>query len=61
MLAIPVTWFPAAAFGVALAITALRAVRSLAARRRARATQASGTAIALGTDSRGRAVSIGLT
>jgi type IV secretory pathway TraG/TraD family ATPase VirD4 len=58
LLAVPVTWLPAAAVGVALAVSAVRAVRSLAARRQARAAHASGAAIALGTDARGRAVAI---
>jgi conjugal transfer pilus assembly protein TraD len=58
LLAIGVTWLPAAAVAAALAVTAARAVWSLAARQRARTASVSGGAIALGTDSRGRAVSI---
>jgi type IV secretory pathway TraG/TraD family ATPase VirD4 len=58
MLAIPLSWLPAAAAGVALAVTAVRAGRSLAPARRARTASASEAAIELGTDSRGRPVSI---
>jgi conjugal transfer pilus assembly protein TraD len=58
MFALPVPWAPAAVAGVALALTAARVARSLAARRRARSVAASATAIAIGTDARGRRVSI---
>jgi conjugal transfer pilus assembly protein TraD len=58
LLAIPVSWLPAAAVGVALAVTAVRASTALAARRRARTASASRGAIGLGTDSRGRPVSL---
>jgi hypothetical protein len=58
LLAAPVTWLPAAAVGAAVAVTVLRAGLSHAARRRAAEAGRSGTAIALGTDSRGQPVSI---
>jgi conjugal transfer pilus assembly protein TraD len=58
LVAIPVSLLPAAAVGVALVVTAVRTSRSLAAERRARSASTSGGAIALGTDSRGRPVSI---
>jgi type IV secretory pathway TraG/TraD family ATPase VirD4 len=56
-MAIPVGWLPAAVCGLALAVTAYRVAR-WAARRRAPAGRAANGAIALGTDSRGRPISI---
>ncbi len=58
LVAIPVSWLPAAGVGVALAVTAVRLCLSLAARRHALTVGVRGGAIALGSDARGRPVSI---
>lgn len=57
LLTVPVTWLPAAAVALAVAATAYRMARSVAGRRAAR-NRGSSRAIPLGTDARGRQISI---